>query len=72
MEWPLIRRSRHLRRVPVTLYFRSIERKEMTQRLATAFIVLVAVTIVASGLPLYSVLGVGSGVLGFFNLSLVF
>ena len=58
--------------VPVTLYFRSIERKQMTQRLATAFIVLVAVTIVASGLPLYSVSGAGSGVLGFFNLSLVF
>jgi hypothetical protein len=44
----------------------------MTQRLATAFIILVAVTIVASGLPLYSMSGAGSGVFGFFNLSPLF
>ena len=32
----------------------------------------VAVAIVASGLPLYSISGAGSGVLGFFNLAVIF
>jgi hypothetical protein len=44
----------------------------MTQRLSTAFIILVAIAIVASGLPLASIAGAGSGALGWFNLSLVF
>jgi hypothetical protein len=44
----------------------------MTQRLITAVMILVCVAIVASGLPLSSIAGGGSGALGWFNLSLVF
>jgi hypothetical protein len=43
----------------------------MFQNFITAVMVLVSLTIAASGLPLASIFGAGSG-LGFFNLSLVF
>ena len=45
------------------------EGKIMFERLITAIIMVVAVAIVASGLPLSSISGAGSGALGFFNLS---
>jgi len=48
------------------------EGKIMFERLITAIIMVVAVAIVASGLPLSSVSGAGSGALGFFNLSPIF
>ena len=44
----------------------------MFERLITAIIMVVAVAIVASGLPLSSISGAGSGILGFFNLPLIF
>jgi hypothetical protein len=43
----------------------------MFERVITAIMV-VAVAIVASGLPLSSISGAGSGALGFFNLSPIF
>ena len=48
------------------------EGKIMFERLITAIIMVVAVAIVASGLPLSSISGAGSGALGFFNLSPIF
>jgi hypothetical protein len=48
------------------------EGKIMFERLITAIIMVVAVAIVASGLPLSSMSGAGSGALGFFNLSPIF
>jgi hypothetical protein len=48
------------------------EGKIMFERLITAIIMVVALAIVASGLPLSSISGPGSGVLGFFNLPLIF
>ena len=43
----------------------------MFERVITAIIMVVVVAIVASGLPLSSISGAGSGV-GFFNLSPIF
>jgi hypothetical protein len=48
------------------------EGKIMFERLITAIIMVVAVAIVASGLPLSSISGAGSGALGFFNHTTVF
>ena len=48
------------------------EGKIMFERLITAIIMVVAVAIVASGLPLSSISGAGSGALGFFNHTIVF
>jgi hypothetical protein len=48
------------------------ERKIMFERLITAIIMVVAVAIVASGLPLSSISGAGSGAIGFFNQTTVF
>jgi hypothetical protein len=42
------------------------------QNFITAIIVVVAITVAASGLPLGSIFGAGSGLLGFFNLPVVF
>jgi hypothetical protein len=44
----------------------------MFERLITAIIMVVAVAIVASGLPLSSISGAGSGALSFFNLPPIF
>src|SRR5262245_52526064 len=48
------------------------EGKIMFERLITAIIMVVAVAIVASGLPLSSISGAGSVAFGFFNLSPIF
>ena len=44
----------------------------MFQKFITAIIVVVAICVAASGLPLASMFGAGSGILGFFKLPLVF
>jgi hypothetical protein len=44
----------------------------MIERVISAIIMVVAVAIVASGLPLSSIPGAGSGALGFFNLPPIF
>jgi len=44
----------------------------MFQNFITVVMVVVSMTIAASGLPLASWLGASSGLLGFFNLPLVF
>jgi hypothetical protein len=44
----------------------------MFQNFITVVMVLVSMTIAASGLPLASMFRAGSGLLGFFNLPLVF
>jgi hypothetical protein len=44
----------------------------MFERLITAIIMAVAVAIAASGFPLSSISGAGSGIIGFFNLPLIF
>ena len=46
--------------------------KIMFERLITAIIMVVAVAIVASGLPLSSISSAGSEALGFFDLPLIF
>jgi hypothetical protein len=48
------------------------QEKIMFERLITAIIMVVAVAIVASGLPLSSISGAGSGAIGFFNHATVF
>jgi hypothetical protein len=44
----------------------------MTQRFVTAIMILACAGIVASGLPLGSVFGAGSGMMGYLNHMLVF
>jgi hypothetical protein len=44
----------------------------MFQKFITAIIVVVAISVAASGLPLASMFGASSGILGFFKLPLVF
>ena len=48
------------------------EGKIMFERLITAIIMVVSVAIVASGLPLSSISGAGSGAFGFINHTIVF
>jgi hypothetical protein len=44
----------------------------MFQKFITAIIIVTAICIAASGLPLASMFGAGFGALGFFNLPLIF